>query len=210
VNQEADVRRAVDWLRAVGADAIVMHEAQSAELFHQLPARKFADALPVLWTNGEGDVFYRIPRRFPAHARVLETRVLDALRPVQFISGNRDQVKAYADAVEGGPDAPVEMRWLGPDEIRLHARLRPGDTLLVQESYDPAWRAEAGGRRLVVRRDAMDFMRIDAAPGEQDVRLTFRVPLENRVGRVVSGLAVLVVLGLWALGRVFRSSIVLR
>ena len=44
------------------------------------------------------------------------------------------------------------------------------------------------------------MMVVDAPPGDQAILLAFVTPLENRVGRVVSGIALLVVIALIAFG----------
>jgi uncharacterized membrane protein YfhO len=51
-----------------------------------------------------------------------------------------------------------------------------------------------------VRKDAMGLMAIDAPPGDQEISLAFVTPLENQVGRVVTILSILVVIGLLVLG----------
>jgi len=67
---------------------------------------------------------------------------------------------------------------------------------VVQESWDPAWQAWAGGKQLTVRKDVMGFMVVDAPPGDREIRLAFVTPLENRVGRVVTLATFLALLGL--------------
>ena len=63
--------------------------------------------------------------------------------------------------------------------------------MVAQVSYDPAWRAYSGDTALAVQKDAMGFLRIDAPPGDLDIHLAFRLPLENIAGWIVSGWAVL-------------------
>jgi uncharacterized membrane protein YfhO len=75
-----------------------------------------------------------------------------------------------------------------------HAKVGPGQSILVQETYDPGWHAWADGKPLTVRKDAMDMMVIDAPPGDHDISLAFLTPLENQVGRVVT-LLTLAILG---------------
>jgi hypothetical protein len=190
--------RAIAWLQAVGADAVIVSQPESAEIFHEWAAPgKFEGHLPALFDDGAGNRIYGVPRRFPAHARVVETRTLDGLRPIPFSDYDRPELQAYLAAVENGPDAPVDMRWDGPAAVRLRARLDAGQSLLVQESYDPAWHAWSGGREFPIVRDVAGFMRVDAPPGEQEVRLVFTTPLENRVGQ---GLTLLSLGVLGALG----------
>jgi len=78
----------------------------------------------------------------------------------------------------------------------VHAKLEAGQSLVVQESYDPAWHAWSGGKPLAVRKDAMGMIVIDAPPGEQDVSVAFVTPLENQVGRGATLLTVLILAAL--------------
>jgi hypothetical protein len=175
VTRDIEPGRDIQWLQAVGADVVVVHQRESDEIFQEFAAPgKFAGRLQVLYDNGRGDIIYRVPRRFPAHARVVDRQRVAALRPIPVSDHDRDELAAYVAAVENGPDRSVEMRWEGVQAIRLRASLQPGEALLVQESYDPAWRAYAGGRRLPIRKDAAGFMLVDPPPGEQEIRLEFR------------------------------------
>ena len=197
VTRDTEPGRDIAWLQAVGADAIVLHQTGSEDLLQDFTApRKFIGRLDVLYDDGRGDVVYRVPRRFPAHARVVEKRRMEAARPIPVSNDDGRELAAYVEAVEHGSDRAVEMRWEGSDAIRLHASLGEGDALLVQQSYDPAWRAYCGGRRVEIHKDAAGFMRVDAPPGEQEVLMVFELPWENVVGRGVSALSALLVLGL--------------
>ena len=142
-------------------------------------------------------MIYRVPRRFPGLARVVNTRVAEQLQSPRSNS-DVEYVGAYADAMESGPDSPAIAHWISTDKMRIRARLSSGESVLVQVSYDPSWRAYAAGKRLAIQKDAFGFMRIGAPPGENDIRLTFELPLENLLGRIVSVLTaclVIVVLG---------------
>lgn len=192
--------RDIYWLQSLGADAIVVHGKRSQEIYHAIRAdRKFAGLLPVLHDSGEDDYIYRVPRRFPGLARVVEARRMDALPPIPWIEENEGHLRAYAEALEKGPDAEAASRWLGPRVMRIHARLGEGHSIAVQVCYDPAWRASSGGKPLAIRKDVMGFMRIDAPPGEHEILLEFETPLENRVGRAISlgALGILIWLGFW-------------
>jgi uncharacterized membrane protein YfhO len=80
----------------------------------------------------------------------------------------------------------------------VRAKVETGQSIVVQESYDPAWQAWAGGTRVPVRKDAMGFLVVDAPPGEREVRLEFVTPLENQIGRILTLLTLLVLVGLIA------------
>jgi hypothetical protein len=191
------------WLKALGADAVVVVDKTSQEAYHdfQYP-RKFAGALPVFFDDGKGDVIYRVPRRYPALARVVDCARAEALGPIRY-NDDVERLGQYVEALESGPPSPVEMSWEGTDAIRLRTALAAGQCLLVQVSYDPAWRAYAGGKPAPVYRDALGQMRIDAPPGSRDVLLRFEPPLENEIGRVVSLGSVLVAMLMAAGSRTF-------
>jgi hypothetical protein len=160
---------------------------------------KFVGVLPVLYDNGAGDVIYEVPRRFPARARVVEEAVVRRLLPIREGWG-RDRLQAYVRAVEEGPGSPVTQQWTSPETMLLRASLSPGQLLLVQESYDPAWHAYLGETELEIREDALGQMLVETPPGEQEILMRFEPPLENRIGRIVTLLSILIVLVLFAIG----------
>jgi hypothetical protein len=191
-NPEMSVR----WLTALGADAVIVSDKQSQEIYHdfQLPG-KFAGVLPVLYDDHQGNVIYQVPRRYPSLARVVDRARFEALQPLQ--QTNLDLLRAYTAAIEEGRDSPTITAWNGTDELRVHARVAQGQSVLVQVTYDPAWHAYSGGRALPVHKDrGADFSVIDAPPGEQDIAFVFETPLENRIGWVLTWLSLAVGAGL--------------
>jgi hypothetical protein len=191
----ADTARDIAWLQAAGADAILVSQAPSQEVFHEYAApSKFAGLLPVIYDSRHGDTIYRVPRRSAAHARVVETSRMDALPEIPVTNYDGPQIEQYADAVERGPDAPVDMQWQGTDAIEFQARFDEGESLLVQESFDPAWRAWCDGKRLSIRKDVAGNMLIDVPPGHPNVRLQFEVPFENVAGRALTAISLALLL----------------
>jgi hypothetical protein len=179
------------WLQAVGADAVIVSDSHSQDVYRDFKyPYKFAGSLPVLFDDNAGDVIYRVPRRYAGLARVVDTAGSKAAQPVQS-SNYPASLRAYSDLVERGPDSPTATHWNGTDSISVHAKPQAGQSVLVQVTYDPAWRAYSGGAQLPIRPDAMDFMAIDAPPGTHDILLVFETPLENRIGDCVSALALL-------------------
>ena len=158
---------------------------------------RFAGVTPLLYDDGQDNVLYRIPRRYPARARVVEAARLDGRRPPRF-PDDVEYLRAYVDVVENGPDSPVTLQRQGTDAMLLRAKLIPGQAILVQETYDPAWQAWSNGKRLPLRPDAMGFMVVEAPPGEDQVRLAFVMPAENRVGWALAGISLLLLAGLAA------------
>ena len=191
---------AILWMQCLGTDAAYVSDKNSQEMFKDyLYPQKFAGALPVIYDDHHGNVIYRVPRRYPARVRVVETRRLNAVERPRF-NDDVEYLRAYADVIEKGPDSPATLTRNGTDAMRVRARLAPGQSIVVQESYDPAWHAWAAAQPLAIRKDAMGFMAIDPPPGEREITLAFVTPLENQVGRMLSVAALLAVIGLIALG----------
>ena len=184
LSEKADV--SVEWMRALGVDAVVVNGKDSKEMYHDFQhPDKFAGKLPVLYDNHQGDVIYAVERRFPGIARVVDRARLEAL-PAFGREPDLDRLRAYTAVLEEGPDAPATVTWQSSDSFRVHATLQPGQVLLLQESWDPAWRAATGGREVPVARDPMGFMTAAAPSGEQDIAFTFTLPFENAAGRVIT------------------------
>lgn len=182
---------AVLWMQSMGVDGAYVADQRSQEVFKDFQhPQKFAGVLPVLYDDHEGNTIYRIPRRYPVRARVVETARLDALHAPRF-NDDVESLAAYVDVVEKGPDSQPSLARNGTDAMTVRAKLSQGQSLVVQESYDPVWQAEAGGRRLAIRKDVMGLMVIDAPPGEHEIHLTFPTPTENKVGRVLTALTAL-------------------
>jgi len=83
--------------------------------------------------------------------------------------------------------------------MKIKASVADGQSILLQETYDPAWRAYENGKRLAVRKDrVMEFMLIDAGPGDHTIDMRFETPLENRIGLGVAILSLLLVIAVCA------------
>jgi hypothetical protein len=200
INLGPNAEPGILWLQAMAADAIYVSDKTSQEIFKDLQyPKKFDGLLPVIYDQSQGDKIYRVPRRFPARARVVVTDRLNAVAPPRF-NDDVENLRAYVDVIEKGPDSPATIIRGDTDTMVVRAHVDPGESIVVQETYDPAWRAWSGSGELRVRKDAMDMIVVDAPPGDQAILLAFVTPLENRVGRVVSGIALLLVIALIAFG----------
>jgi hypothetical protein len=208
--QEAESSRA--WLLAFGVDAIIVHDKNSQEFYHDyVYPQSFATAYPKLFDNHQGDTIYGVPRRFPDLARVVETTLVERL-PAMSLNWDPPTVRAYADALEHGPDTRARMQWQGTNAFRIEADVAANQSVVAQVAYDPQWKAESGGQTLPIRKDALGQMLIEMPPGHHSIRLVFDTPFENRVGQAVSALSVcitlaLIVLGNQKEGRVLKGSV---
>jgi hypothetical protein len=199
-NLGPDPKPTILWMQSMGVEAIYVADQRSQEVFKdfQFP-HKFDGVLPVLFDNQQGDVLYKVPRRWPDRIRVVETAKLAAVKPPRY-NDDMQYLQAYADVIEKGPDSPATLQRAGTDAMRAHAIVGPGQSVLVQETYDPAWHAWSNGTPLVIRKDAMDMMVIDAPPGDREISIAFLTPLENKVGRVVTLLTLAVILAMFWIG----------
>jgi hypothetical protein len=188
-------------MQAMGADSVYVADARSQEEYKDfVHPEKFVGALAVLYDDGNGNVLYRIPRRWAPRVRVVETAKIDAAKAPRA-NADVEYLQAYVDAVEKGPDAPGTLTRRGTDAMVARVKVGPGESVLVQESFDTAWRARSAGRELRVRKDVMGMMVIEAPAGDREIELEFVTPLENRVGRVVTGVTVLGLVGMVWVGR---------
>ncbi len=194
--QEPEPEQPILWAQAYGLDAFIVNEAASGEMYHDwVKPRQFAGRLPVLWDDGKGSVVYHIPRRYRSLARVVDRKGLDALKPMT-LEGDIDTVRAYVDLMERGPEARTATRWQGDGRLLIDAPVGDGQSLVVQVSYDPQWRAWVDGKAAPVRKNVVGHVVVDAPQGARQVLLVFETPLEDRIGLGVSVLSLLVVVWL--------------
>ena len=198
VTAGADADLAIAWLRALGTDAVVVPGKASLEVYRDFQhPEKFAGVLPVLFDDTHGTAIYRVPRLYPNIARVVGRRAMAALAPIHG-GADAEPLRRYVEAIEDPSQREITVTWRGFDGVDLDADLdvnagTDGDdaAILLQETYDPAWRAYEGARELSVRIEpVMGFMLIDVPAGRHSIRMRFETPAENRVGAAVSALAV--------------------
>lgn len=181
-----EAKSSVLWMQALAADAIVVNDKESREIYHdfQYP-KKFEGVLHRVYDDGAGNRIYQAPRRFADRARVVESARINAVLPPRF-NNDVEYLGAYVEAVERGPDSPAAVTRRGPNEMSIRTRVGAGQSVLVQETYDPAWRADVQGAPVPIHKDAMGFMVLDVPPGDLQIRVHFDLPLENKVGRGIT------------------------
>ncbi len=197
---------AILWMQALGTDAVIVPDQTSPEHYHDYTTPyKFRGLAPVLNDDGHGTVIYRIPRIYTGIGRVVNTSQIAAVEPPPWA----DYVAAlsrYVAVVEDPAQSATTVTWRNFDEAELHAQVAAGQSILFQETFDPAWRAYENGQPIPIRKEpVMNFMLLDVPEGAHAVQLRFETPLENDIGRVISafGLAVIMVL-IWR-GYALRS-----
>lgn len=179
ITQGTDSGPAVQWLQALGVDAVIVPDRNSQEVYHDYAhPEKFQNVLQPIYDDRKGNIIYRVPRRFPVLARVINSASLSGVTV--------ETLPRYVAAVEQGPDSPVTLKWSGSDTLDLAATTAPGQSLLVQETFDPAWHAYAGTQPVRITQDPIGFMLLDTAPGTHTIHMQFETPLENRIGQLLT------------------------
>jgi hypothetical protein len=196
INMGPEPAPSIMWLQAFACDSIYISDKRSEEVYKDLQyPEKFKGILPLLFDDDKGNFIYKVPRRYSDRARVVDTAALDKTAQPRF-NDDIANLRAYVDVIEKGPDSPATFRRNGTDAMRIGATVAAGQSIVVQESYDPAFQAWAGDKRFPVRKDALGFMVIDAPPGTHEIDLRFVTPKQNWFGR---GLTVGTILILGAL-----------
>ena len=181
------------WLQLFGADAVLVNEPQSREVYHDIKfPMKFKGQLDVLHDDGAGNLIYNVPRRYRSLARVVDRTKADALPDIPG-NGDEPSLSAWVDVLEKGPEAQTETQWQGTDALLVKAPVNEGQSVIVQVSFDPNWRAIVNGQRVPIRRNKLGFMTVDAPAGTREIQLRFPTPVSNIVGRVITLLSLMLV-----------------
>jgi hypothetical protein len=188
---------AVLWLQALGTDAVIVPDATALEPYHDYTSpHKFIGALPVLYDDHAGTVIYRVPRIHPSIGRVVDNQAIAAAAS-SHVDDDLAPLTKYVAAVETADQPLTPVTWNGTDQVDVQATVAAGQSVLLQETYDPYWHAEENGTRIGIRPDPfVGFMLMDVPPGAHRIHMRFEVPMENRVGQIVFGISLVVVAGL--------------
>ncbi len=187
------------WLQAMGTGALIVHDKTSEEMYHDfVKPEKFRGVMKAVYEDGKGNWIYEVPRRYRGLARVVDRERILSLLPLGDATG-MGELRSYVAIVEEGPD--VEPAWsrAGIDEMRVRVRTGQGQSVLVQESYDPAWITYSGSMQLRSRADPAGFLLIDTPPGDHDLRIVFTLPRSNLYGRFLT-LGTIAAIGLLLVG----------
>jgi hypothetical protein len=191
------------WLLALGADAVIVPDLTSHESYHDMQhPEQFRGRFTPLHDDGKGTIVYRVARRNAGIGRVIKPAGLSQIAPIDS-DNSTEMLPRYVGIVEDPRPAPARVTWRGTDAFDVAATTVAGESVLLQETYDPSWRAYENGSPLPIRPDpVLSFMLVDVAPGAHEINMRFETPLENRVGRVLTATSAL--LAIFMLFRGFR------
>lgn len=181
----SDPEIATLWLQVMGVDLVATHGKNSEEWYKDFSyPDKFEGKLKTVYDDGKENRIYEIPRRYRSLARVVDRAALNALPP-KVEQAEKAPLAQVAAVYENGPEAPTTTRWIGTDELEVKANVAAGQSLIVQVTHDDQWRAESNLGPQPIAKDVLGFMRIDAQPGVQWVRLRFEKPLSKTIGEIL-------------------------
>jgi hypothetical protein len=186
-----DPDTALAWYQILGVDLVVTSAENSEDVYRDFQnPTKFDGAAAKVYDNGRGDRIYEVPRRYRSLARVVDQPKYDALL---MTPGQTDKAALlrFVEVLEQGPDSPTQTRWLSFDELEVKAQPGAEQSLVVQVTYDPHWRAESNQGPLAVRKDPLGFMRLDPPAGVEWIRFRMEKPRSKTLGEVLFFLTLL-------------------
>lgn len=181
-----DHRSATAWMQLLGVDLVAVHGPKSVEWYKdfQYP-KKFDGHLKVVYDDGADNRIFEIPRRWRSLGRVVDTRLLDST-PKPAEQSDSAGFERLVQVFENGPDSPVETHWSGTDTLTVKARPRPGQSLIIQVTHDPSWRASSNLGPLPVQLyEPLGFIRIEGREGLETIQLRFTKPFEKTAGEIL-------------------------
>ena len=164
-------------MKAFGVHAVQTSGPASQEIYKSFrPARKFDGLLEAAWREGD-DTIYRVPGESLAY--VLRADELVRHAPVNGL--DLQEVRRYVAALQH----PARFAWHGTSNATVEAQIEPGQTVSVQESYSPGWRANNAR----VFSDALGMIALEPhCSGICRIALTYDGGLEMKLARLASGL----------------------
>ena len=189
------------WLRAYGAQAVIVSGDETREAFpgSWRDSAKFAGVLPELWRSGD-DVIYGVPQRSDSLAHTILAEDIVRSPPEGLVVV--DPILAYTDALEDESLPAVEATWQEPGRLSLRADLEPEHLISVQVTCHEGWRAWAGARPVPIECDSLGFQVLEArCEDECEIELIYDGGAPALFARLASGGAFLFGIGWFVVDR---------
>jgi uncharacterized membrane protein YfhO len=104
------------------------------------------------------------------------------------------------DAIQQDPSAMVTIQAIGEQTYRLSYKAKTSSVLRVGLPYFPGWEATVDGNRCAIFRADHAMTAIIVPPGDKELDLRFRSTY-FRIGALLSGCGVLLLIGFAVIGR---------
>jgi hypothetical protein len=146
----------IDWLRALGVQAMVVNGSTSTDEYKDIRApERFDGVLPLLHRENGDSIYSVLP---------LGSSLAHVVRPEELVPHHAHGNFAYADirkyarATGDAAHPAAAFEWRGGARARIRANLRPDDLLSVQVAWFPGWKATVRGEQVPVTPDGMGFI----------------------------------------------------
>jgi hypothetical protein len=192
---DRDAEFSIFWMKAYGCAAVTVPGPDSSDHYHPIRnPRKFDGLLRPVWRDGP-DSIYLVPLRSTSLAHVIPRAAMVTRTPIHGL--DIDPARAYVSALDDATLPPASLQWETPGHGRITTVLADGQAVAVQVTYDPGWRASAGGRPLKVRKDGLGMMVIEPdRTGPTAIDLRFEGGAERHICSAVSAAAALGLIGM--------------
>jgi hypothetical protein len=97
-------------------------------------------------------------------------------------------------------DAAVRVTIYANEKISIQTDCRSPGTVVISQTYYPAWRAYVDGQPEKIWRANCAFQAVQVPPGHHELRLVYR-DSAFLVGAIFSGIGLLSCIGIWLTGR---------
>jgi hypothetical protein len=180
-----DAAVSILWLKAFGAQAVVVPGPQSPEFWKPFAnPRKFDGVLPLLLRESDTSIYLVSDRPFSL-AHVLRPEALVHHAPVNGL--DIGELRRFVAALDDPADPPATLNWKGNNKAVIQARLQPGDIVSTQITWFPGWHARVNGTSRPLRSDGIGLMVVDPdCSGECNIVLEYGGSAELRACRFVA------------------------
>ena len=185
-------RVGLDWLNALGCDAIVSADTSIPE-FHDYSHPEKWRGLRELWRDGPA-VVYEVPRLNRSLAHAVRLADLPEETPPSYYL---KPIAAYLAALDDPALPRAEFQWRGSSAASIAANLRPEHLLSIHVSWDEGWKARVNGQLRRVWGDKLGQMVVEPrCNGACMVELAYDGGTQVRFARILSILTLAALL-LW-------------
>ena len=173
----------VDWLRALGCDAIVGGDPGTGEHYHAYAHPEKLHGLREIWRDGP-EVIFEVPRAQRSLAHVVRAEELPREAPPAYETGSIEPFLAVLDDVSR---PAADFRWRNPGAATVKSELQGADLLYVQVTWDAGWNARVNGESRKTWADPLGQMVVEPhCSGQCTVDLVWDGGTEMHVARIVS------------------------
>lgn len=152
---------AITWLKVYGVSYIGVADTGGDQPFAN--PKKFDGVLEEVWRDGNS-VIYRVPLPNPSLAHVVPTAALN----IRQLNGGYDiePLRPLLAALDN-PASQAYVEWVTQSELVIKAHLEPGQSILLQQTCDPAWWTDS---EFTITCGPLGLTKI-TTPGGRDVRI---------------------------------------